>query len=497
MDKRNNQPDVRQELVSVIIPAYNAEPFLAEALDSVLASTYPHIEIIVVNDGSKDKTLDIAQTYEKKDERIRVIDQPNAGVCHARNNAIRASHGEYILPVDADNKIEPHFITEAVNILKKDADVKGVIPRADFFGDRSGEWLLPPFSIRLLARKNIIDTCGMYRRADWEKTGGYCAEIIAREDWDFWISMLKNGGRVVKTADFCLHYRFQKKSKRTSDRLLKDHVIKTLNKRHPEFFERELNGPLHLHRTWSRLLNNIHRFFHPRKIFLNPKYADKEFLVKALPSFFENQQGKLIHDGRNKLREFQWGDITVVVKSYQTPHLINRIAYGLFRSSKAQRSYEYADLLRSKHIGSPEPVAWMTERNGLLFTRSYFVSLKSTCPYSYNDLIGGKFPEQEKYLRAIARTTAALHENGMLHKDYSRGNILFGDNAQGVAVEIIDLNRIRFHSISQDEGCRNFAERLPATDEMRHIMAEEYAKARHFDSKICEELMATYNVEKS
>ena len=497
MDKCDNRTAVCKQLVSVIIPAYNAEAFLAETLDSVLASTYPHIEIIVVNDGSKDKTLDIARAYEKKDERVRVIDQPNAGVCHARNNAIRASHGEYVLPVDADNTIEPHFITVAVDILTKVPNVKGVIPRADFFGDRSGEWQLPPFSTHLLARKNIIDTCGMYRRADWDKTGGYCAEIIAREDWDFWISMLKDGGTVAKTTDFCLHYRIQKESKRTSDRKLKAHVVETLNKRHPEFFERELGGPLRLHRTWSRLLNHLYRILHPRKIFLNPKYTDKEFLVKALPVFFENQQGKLIHDGRNKLREFQWGDITVVVKSYQTPNLINRIAYGLFRSSKAQRSYEYADLLRSKHIGSPEPVAWMTERNGLFFTRSYFVSIKSTCPYSYKDLIGGQFPEQEKYLRAIARTTAALHENGMLHKDYSRGNILFGESATGINVEIIDLNRIRFRSISQEEGCKNFAERLPATEEMRHIMAEEYAKARHFDSKTCEELMATYNVEKS
>lgn len=488
----------RPSLVSVIVPAYNAGLYLAETLDSVLASDYPALEIVIVDDGSTDDTLAVARRYEAAHEGVRVVSQPNGGVCRARNQAILHSHGTYLLPLDADDKIEPGFIRDAVAVLEADAEVKAVVPGADFFGDRSGEWRLPEFSIRLLARKNILANCALFRRADWDRTEGYCEEIIAREDWEFWIALLKNGGRLVKLPGISLHYRFHKHSKRTSDRQLKAHVIRTLNRRHPEFFERELNGPLRRQRTWSRLINGLYRLFHPRRVVVHPDYRQLEYLVRALPAFFRYGSGRVIYDGRNQLCEFHWGDADYVVKSYCAPNFINRIAYGIFRSSKAQRSYEYAGWLRACGIGSPAPVAWMTERSGLLLRRSYYVSLKSALPYTYQSLIGGNFPEQEKYLRAIARTTAALHENGMVHKDYSRGNILFGDGPDGVAVEIIDLNRIRFHRhVSMEEGCRNFAERLPATDAMRRIMAQEYAAARGFDAAACERLMAGYNKEKS
>ena len=78
----------------------------------------------------------------------------------------------------------------------------------------------------------------MYRKSDWERIGGYCEEIIAREDWEFWISMLKDGGEVRKLPYIALHYRVREGSKRVTDRALKKHVIAVLNRRHPEFFHR-------------------------------------------------------------------------------------------------------------------------------------------------------------------------------------------------------------------------------------------------------------------
>ena len=479
-------------LVSVVVPVYNMEAFLPETLDSILASDYPNFEVVVVDDGSKDASYRIACDYAKKDQRVRAYTQPNGGACAARNQAVRLAKGEFILPVDADNLIEPGLIADSVKEILKDPSVKVVAPRADFFGERTGEWKLPPFSLHLLARKNIMDTCALYRKVEWERAGGYCEGIIAREDWEFWIAVLKNGGKVVRLPEIGLHYRIRNVSKRVTDRSLKRHVVKTLNARHPEFFERELGGPLRYRRSWSVLLNRIYRLFHPRKVYVDAGFCTLTSYVKALPALFKYDSGTVIYKGRNELREMDWYGTKVVIKSFRVPNLINRIAYGVFRSSKAQRSFEYAEMLRREGIGSPAPVAYYTERNGLLFTRSYYVSLKSECPYSYVNLMRGDFPGQEEILRAIARTTAALHEKGYLHKDYSRGNILFRHTDKGVEVEIIDLNRIRFRTVDMEEGCRNF-ERLPGTPEMFAILADEYAKARGFDANECLKLILKYN----
>lgn len=475
-------------LVSVVIPVYNMEEFLEETLDSVLSSDYPNFEVIVMDDGSKDRSLEIAESYKSRYENIRVYTQANSGVGAARNHAISKAGGVYILPVDADNRISKELIHSAVDILESDPEVKVVCPRAEFFGDRSGEWVLPPFSLSLLARKNMMDTCAVYRKSEWERIGGYCAEIVAREDWEFWISMLKDGGKVVKLPETGLFYRVREQSKRVTDRLLKKHVIDVLNRRHPDFFERELGGPLRYQRSWSRLINRISRIIHPRRVFVGDDFQDLSSFVRVLPVHFENG-GTLIYEGRNKLKEFEIHGRKLIVKSYQLPHLINRVVYNSFRASKARRSYQYAQMLRKAGIGSPAPVGFYSTGTWLLFGRSYFVSLKSECPYTYRNLLEETFTgDKEKVLRAIARTTAALHENGFLHKDYSGGNILFRETDKGIEVEIIDLNRMRFGKVDIETGCKNF-ERLPGTHEMFVILADEYAKVRGFDADRCLELI--------
>ncbi|MDD2436947.1 MAG: glycosyltransferase [Massilibacteroides sp.] len=478
-------------LVSVIIPIYNMAKYLCETLDSVLASDYPNFEVILMNDGSTDNSLNIAKKYAEKDERIRLYTQPNGGPCVARNHAISLSYGVYILPVDADNRISSTFISHAVAELERDPEVKVVCPRAEFIGDRSGEWELPPFSLKLLARKNMIDTCALYRKSEWERVGGYCEEIIAREDWEFWISILKDGGKVVRLPQIELYYRVRAGSKRIVDRSLKLHVTKVLNKHHAEFFERELGGPLHVVRSWSRCLNRIDRFFHPRCVVVSSDYANMSDFVKVLPVIFEHR-GTVIYKGRNELREFDIDGQKVIVKSFQIPHLLNRIIYNFFRASKARRSFRYAAMLRRFNIGSPAPIGFCSVSSWFLFGKSFFVSLKSECPYTYRDLWQKIFPNRDEILRAIACTTAALHDNGILHKDYSAGNILFTETPSGVSVEIIDLNRMSFRKIDCETGCKNFS-KLQATEEMLEIMGKAYAEARGYNIKTCISLIKKFH----
>lgn len=486
-------PSSARALVSVVVPVYNMAHYLRDTLDSVLASDYAPLEVVVVDDGSTDGSRAVAGEYAARDGRVRVVGQENAGVCAARNRGVGEARGKYILPVDADNTIAPTFVRDAAAILDAYPEVKAVAPRADFFGDRTGEWVLPPFSLHLLARKNIMDTCAMYRRADWERVGGYSEGIVAREDWEFWIAVLKDGGEVRRLPYVALHYRIRAGSKRTSDRRLKRHVVDFLNRKHPEFFERELGGPLRYHRSWSRLLNFFGRLARPRRIVVNPALDEAALrgFVATLPLRFAHT-GTVLHKGRNELRRMNAAGLDVVVKAFRIPNAVNRLAYGLLRASKARRSYEYAFRLHALGIGTPRPVAYYTERRLLLFGRSYYVSLTSDCPYTYADLSRRDFPEREEILRAIARTTAQMHEHGLLHKDYSRGNILFHPEAGGVRIEIIDLNRIRFGRVGIEAGCKNF-ERLPASPEMLAIMADEYAAARGFDPTVCLQLMTKYN----
>ncbi|WP_293671994.1 glycosyltransferase [uncultured Parabacteroides sp.] len=478
-------------LVSVIVPVYNMEQYLGETLDSVLASDYPSFEVIVMDDGSKDSSLQIAKAYASKDARVKAYTQPNAGACAARNHAIALAEGELILPFDADDKMCSNFISDAVGAISRDPEVKVVCPKAEFFGERTGSWNLLPFSLNLLARKNMIPICSLYYKSDWKRVGGYAREITAREDWAFWIAVLKDGGKVITLSRLSLYYRVRSGSKRITDRLQKKKVIDYLNKSYPEFFERELGGPLHYRRTWSKLINKVYRFFHPRLIFVNKEYEGFADFVKALPVYFRNGDGKVIHQGRNELREINYKGTDLVIKSFCKPNLLNQIVYGLIRSSKAQRSYEYAELLLRSGIGTPRPVGYYTERNGLFFTRSYYVSLKSECPYTYRDFKTHSFSRFTEILEAISRTTARMHDFGYLHKDYSAGNILFRDDTEEISIEVIDLNRLSFGKVDMEKGCKNF-ERLPSTDEMLSVLAKAYAQARGFDPDTCFSLMRQY-----
>lgn len=474
-------------LVSVIVPIYNMEAFLPETVNSILASDYPAFEVILIDDGSTDASYALAQRFAATDSRVRAYTQPNAGVIATRNHAIALARGEYILPVDADDLIAPTYIKHAVEAITGDPDVKVVYPRAEFFGARTGEWRLPPFSLRLLARKNIICACALYRKADWERVGGYCEEIIAREDWEFWISLLKEGGKALQLPGIEFFYRIREGSKRTSDRKLKRHVVSVLNRCHPEFFHRELGGPLRLQRSASKWFNRLCRILFPRYLEVTPAFANLKDKIATLPESFAHG-GTVLYKGRNELKEFAWDGQPVVVKSYQIPHLLNRFIYRFFRPSKAERSFRYAKLLSKAGIGTPIPIGYCQENSWLLLGHSYYVSLRSTCPHTYRDFATSEFNRRDEILRAIARTTARMHEHGFLHKDYSAGNILFQEEANGIRVEIVDLNRMRFKQIDVYEGCQNF-ERLPGTPDMLAVLAEEYAQARGFDPDLCKRLL--------
>ena len=230
---------------------------------------------------------------------------------------------------------------------------------------------------------------------------------------------------------------------------------------------------------------------HPHTLVVHPDFQSLKEWILSIPQLFLEGKGKVIYKGRNELRTFSHQGVNYVVKAFRRPNIINRLVYGIFRPSKAKRAYEHANLLTEAGIGTPRAVGYLNIRQGLLFDKSYLITLESECTHVYYELFERQFDYEEEVLREIGRTTARLHEHGYAHKDYGRGNILFKKTPKGIHLEIVDLNRMDIGPLDIKAGCKNL-ERLPATPQMHRWIAEEYARIRNFDTEECYRLMVAY-----
>jgi glycosyltransferase involved in cell wall biosynthesis len=252
-------------LISIIVPCYNQGIYLKETIQSALASSYRPLEILIINDGSTDHSLEIAKELEAQYPEVRVLDQLNAGVTKARNVGIAAAQGEYLLPLDGDDLISASYIEKGLAILSTRPKVKVVYCQAEKFSDSGRKpWKLKPFSLQQLAKDNMIFVSALFRKADAVAVGGFSEDMqLGREDWEFWIKLLKNGGEVIQLPEVGFFYRLTPTSKRkkTGGTAFKKARIAYLNAKHADFFERELNGPLRIQRSWSKSYNTLLKFF--------------------------------------------------------------------------------------------------------------------------------------------------------------------------------------------------------------------------------------------
>lgn len=203
-------------LVSIIIPTYNQCAFICETLDSVIDQQYTYWECIIVDDGSTDNTKQIVQKYNLE-SRIRYIYQENQGVCVARNNGVLLATGKYVLFLDSDDKISPSFLQGSVEVMEVNEQIKVVAPSVQLFGLYDRPYMLPKFTIERLMGRNIFIMSSLCRRDDIIRIGGFNNNMKnGLEDWDFWLSILENGGDVVYLEDVFFYYRIRKKSRNRS-----------------------------------------------------------------------------------------------------------------------------------------------------------------------------------------------------------------------------------------------------------------------------------------
>jgi glycosyltransferase involved in cell wall biosynthesis len=213
MSDENDMP-----LVSVVIPAYNEGPLLAEAIESVLAQSYscpdPYscIEVVVVNDGSTDpRTRETCLSYA---ERLIYIEQENGGVAAARNTGVKAASGSLIALLDQDDRWLPHKLETQVRDLTMHP--RAVLAHSSFYridagGERTGvsrlaerEWQPLP---SLLIDVPIASGTTLMRREAVEKAGGFDPEMPGTDDWDLWLRMAAHGGTFFCNSEPLAEYR--------------------------------------------------------------------------------------------------------------------------------------------------------------------------------------------------------------------------------------------------------------------------------------------------
>jgi len=200
--------------VSIVIPCFNDGVMLHEALASVEKVANENLlEVILVDDGSSEiETKKILTEVEKAG--YCVVSQSNRGVSAARNAGIRLAKGEFILPLDSDNRVRDVYLKEAVSLLKENSNIGVIYTDAEYFGEREGRWNVPEFDLLSLVRMNFIDVCALYRKKLWEEVGGYDEQMppMGLEDWDFWLRMALRGSRFVHVPKIGFDYRVRSES---------------------------------------------------------------------------------------------------------------------------------------------------------------------------------------------------------------------------------------------------------------------------------------------
>lgn len=193
--------------VALIILTHDRHRFVEEAVAAARAQTYPHLELIISDDGSTDPSLlRLLDAFEA--EGLTVLRHPPGGIGASVNAAVHAADATYVMRLDDDDLIDPPYVAEAVAAAQADPSVGIVYCRADFFGDVGGPWRLPDLDIGMILLDNLIFSTALYRREDWLAVGGYDETMReGREDHDFVLRILGLGRRVIRLDGTYFHYR--------------------------------------------------------------------------------------------------------------------------------------------------------------------------------------------------------------------------------------------------------------------------------------------------
>jgi len=211
---------------------------------------------------------------------------------------------------------------------------------------------------------------------------------------------------------------------------------------------------------------------------IHSKY--EKFLKHIANNFITSNE--TIHKARNEIKIIPFNDEEFVVKSFRKPKFLFRIIYTYFRPSKAQKSYDNS-LAIIDFV--PHPIGYVEYTSFGLLTSSYFISKRFDYDFTIREpLLDSKFEDKTIIFKAFAKFTYELHQKGILHLDYSPGNILIKKENNKYTFKIVDINRMQFKSLSLNQRLKNF-NKLWAKNEDMKIIATAYAKLINQNENEC------------
>jgi serine/threonine protein kinase len=222
-------------------------------------------------------------------------------------------------------------------------------------------------------------------------------------------------------------------------------------------------------------------------------YIDKKYIdfLKNIQNYFNTSQDS-IHKARNEIKIINFDGESLVVKSFKIPNILNKVIYTFFRDSKAKKSYDNS--LKIGHF-SPNPIGYIEFKKSGLFNESYFVSENFKYDFTIREpLLQADFKDKEKVFKAFARFTYEIHEKGILHLDYSPGNILIKEEDKSYIFKIVDINRMEFRTLNIDERLGNFAKLWAKNDDLKTII-KEYCKLINADEEGSIKIALKYSQE--
>lgn len=271
--------------VSIVIPYYNAVKYIEETIDSVSNQTYDNWECIILNDGSPDDGETIILNKVKNNPKFTYYSQENTGVCVARNNATKHAKGEYILFLDADDLISSNFLEETVKILDNDSNVSVVTSVVKLFGKRRITMKVISYDITTILADNQIVVTSLFRRADFNLVGGFNLNMKdGYEDWDFWIGILKRGGKVICAEKATFYYRYLQNSRNNSIKMDTEEKLRyQLWENHKELYSTHFVNPIKCF-EYKKIANSLD--YKVGYLLVNPLRRSIDYILLKLENIF-------------------------------------------------------------------------------------------------------------------------------------------------------------------------------------------------------------------